>query len=395
MSQSASGPVAVRRPVEDRAWVDFAKGIAIVLVVLYHAALFLDEFDLAGGTVRLRNLLMFIPMPVFFFVAGLTARRMLTWSFRDLWRRRLLPLVYLYLLWSLVRVVFYLVVPHLRGSETAPTNPVNIALLPVLPTSSYWFIWALAIFTVVAWLLRAVPPAVQIALAGILAVLSTTPGLLDANNVGWDRVMQNLVFFLLAVYIPHWVYRVAARTRVWHVVVLAVLYAAIAVVLVALHASRVPGSVLVESAIAVAMTVGISVLLTRVPWLSFVTSLGRQSLQIYLLHLFIVALVLWIVAPFANYSLLLRFSAVLPFALAAIALIGSVLLARVLRRFTWLWVSPIRRRPRRMVVSPAAMPADEPVAVESPAGVEPSDAASARAEASPPTGGDATSDGGR
>jgi len=338
----AQPPAASARAVEDRGWVDFAKGVAIVLVVLYHSSLFLNELGLAGSTTRIRSLLLFIPMPVFFFIAGLTVRRMHTWSFPDLWRRRLLTFVYLYVLWSVIRVAFYLLVPHLRGSETDPLNPLNLLLLPVWPTSSYWFIWALAIFTLIAWLLRRVPGWVQIAAAGVLALVSTTPGLLDANNVGWDRVMQNLVFFLAAVFLPRVTYRLAARVRVWHAVVLVGAYSAVAVAVVAFHATRIPGVVLVESAIAVAATIAASALLTRVRWLGFVSSLGRHSFQIYLLHLFVVAIVLWAVSPIADYSLLLRSANALPFLLAAAALAISVLLFRLLRRFSWLWVSPFR-----------------------------------------------------
>ena len=350
------------RPAENRQWIDFAKGVAIVLVVLYHSSLFLDEFSLAGSTPRLRSVLMFFPMPVFFFIAGLTGRRMLTWSFPDLWRRRLLVLVYLYLLWSILRVLFYLVVPHLRGTERSPTDPLNFLLLPVWPTSSYWFIWALAVFTLLAWLLRRVPPAAQIAAAGLLAVASTTPGLLDANNVGWDRVAQNLVFFLLALFLTHPTYRLAARVRVWHAGALAVLYAGLAAGIVLLNASRVPGLVLLTSVVAVALAIAASTLLVRVRWLSFVSAIGRQSLPIYLLHLFVVALVLALVAPFADYGLLHRVANLLPFLLTAIALVASLYLLKPLRRVPWLWVSPFRARGLR--TRPRSRPNSTHVRVE-------------------------------
>ena len=338
---------AETRPAENREWIDFAKGVAILLVVLYHSSLFLDEFELAGSTPRIRSFLSFFPMPVFFFVAGLTARRMLTWSFPDLWRRRLLTLVYLYVLWSVIRVLFYLVVPHLRGTETAPTDPANILLLPIWPTSSYWFIWALAVFTLLAWLIRGVPPAVQIAAAALLAVSATTPGLLDTDNVGWDRVAQNFVFFLLAVFLPHATYRLAARVRVWHAIALAGVYAALALGIVYLQASRVPGLIFFASVVAVALGIATSTLLVRVKWLSFVSLIGRSSLHIYLLHLFIVALALALIAPFADYQPLQRVSNLLPFLLAAVAIVASLYLLRPLRRFPWLWVSPFRTRRRK------------------------------------------------
>ena len=329
---------------ENREWVNFAKGAAIILVVLYHSSLFLNDLGLAGSTPRLRLVLSYFPMPVFFFIAGLTARRMLTWNFKDLWRRRLLTLVYLYLLWSVIRVLFYLVVPHLRGTERSPTDLVNIALLPVWPTSSYWFIWALAIFTLLAWLLRKLPVPVQIGLAGALAVLSTTPEVLDLNNVGWDRVAANFIFFITAVYFPHAIYRLAARVRVWHAIVLVAAYIGLAVLLVPLHLSRVPGLILLESAVAVTMGVALATLLVRVKWLNFMNTLGQYSFQIYLLHLFLVAGALALLAPFAESPWLERAGNALPFLLAAIVLVASLYLAKLLRRFSFLWVSPFRKR---------------------------------------------------
>lgn len=329
---------------ENREWIDFAKGTAIALVVLYHAGLFLSEFDLADGTSGGRALLQFFPMPMFFFIAGLTGGRMLSWSFPELWRRRLLPLAYLYILWSGIRVLFYLVVPHLRGSEGSPTRPLNILLLPVWPTSSYWFIWALAIFILIAWLLRDVPPPVQLIGAALLAVAATTPGWLDTDNVGWDRVAQNLIFYLAALFIPHTVYRLAARVRVWHAALLLVAYFSIALTILLVGGSRIPGLVLVTSAVAVALGVAASTVLVRWRWLGFVSVLGQRSLQIYLVHLFVIAAAIALVAPFADVGLLRQFSSVLMFVLGAIALVASLYLPRLLRRFTWLWVSPFGRR---------------------------------------------------
>ncbi len=337
-------------PAENREWIDFAKGVAIILVVLYHCGLFLSELDLAEGTGRIRSLLNFYPMPLFFFVAGLTSRRMLDWSFPDLWRRRLLTLVYLYVLWSILRVAFYLVVPPLRGSERDPTDLLNIALLPVLPTSSYWFVWALAIFTLVAWLLRKVPPTVQVVGAALLAAAATTPWLLDTNNVGWDRVAQNLVFFLVALFIPRATYRFAARMTVWHALALAVLYVVLAVAIVMFGASRIPGVVLLECAVAVTLGIAASTVLVRFRALSFVSVLGRRSFQIYLVHLFLVALAVWALQPLADVETY-SFAKVAPYLLAAVVLALSVYTAKLLRPVTWLWVSPFRTRPKKKVAS--------------------------------------------
>lgn len=346
-----------------RAWIDFAKGTAIILVVLYHSSLFLSEVDLAGSTPRLRAFLSFIPMAVFLFIAGLTAARTVTWSFAQLWRRRLSGLIYLYLLWSALRVIFYLVVPHVRESERAPTDVLTIALVPIWPTSSYWFIWALALFALIAWLVRRVPVWLQLTLSGLLAVASSTPGLLDTNNVGWDRVFQNLFFFLIALYGASQLHQLVEKVRIWHVVVLAVAYVFMAILLIPFHGARIPGLVLVEGAIAIALTVSASTLLVRVRWLAFVSALGRASLTIYLIHVFVIALVVALVAPISASAPLVLLANFLPIGLAIIALGASLLLGRFLRRMTWLWVNPFRPRQHRRGPTPAA---DSPAAMASP-----------------------------
>lgn len=330
-----------------RVWIDFAKGAAIILVVLYHASLFLSEIGLAGSTPRLRAFLSFLPMAVFIFIAGLSARRSVGWSFPDLWRRRLAGLVYLYVLWSIIRVLFYLVVPHLRSTERSPTDLVTIILLPVWPTSSYWFVWALALLALIAWLVRLVPPPIQLACAGLLAIAFGTPGLLDSNNVGWDRVAQNLFFFLAAVYGAPKIHRLVAQVRYWHVAALALLYAVLAMLIIPLHLSRVPGLIFLEGNVAIALTVSASVVLARVRWLDFVSALGRASLVIYLLHLFVIASVVAVIAPLANDSFLMKFANLWPLVLAVIAIAVTLLLRRVLRRVSWLWVNPFRSRPFR------------------------------------------------
>ena len=334
---------------ENREWINFAKGAAIILVVVYHSSLFLNDLDLAGTTTRLRIVFSYFPMPVFFFIAGLTSRRMLTWKFKDLWRRRLLPLAYLYLIWSVLQVLFYLVVPYLRLTDTTPTDLLTIALLPVWPTSSNWFIWALAIFTLLAWLLRKVAVKIQIGLAAVVAILATTPNVLDFDNVGWDRVAANFFFFVVAIYFSHIAYRLAARVRIWHAVALVVAYCGLAVLLVPLHLSRLPGLVLVESTVAVAMGIALSTLLVRVKWLNFMNVLGQYSLQVYLVHVFLVAAALALIAPFAGAPWLESAANTLPFFLAAIVLVLSVYLAKFLRRYSFLWVSPFRKRKTKPV----------------------------------------------
>ena len=132
--------------------------------------------------------------------------------------------------------------------------------------------------------------------------------------------------------------------RVWHAVVLVVTYVGLAALLVLLHLSRIPGLILVESVVAVAMGVALATLLVRVKWLNFMNVLGQYSFQIYLLHLFLVAGALALLAPWAESVWLQRAGNALPFLLAAVVLVASLYLAKFLRRYSFLWVSPFRKR---------------------------------------------------
>jgi peptidoglycan/LPS O-acetylase OafA/YrhL len=127
---------------------------------------------------------------------------------------------------------------------------------------------------------------------------------------------------------------------------------------VPLHLSRVPGLILLESAVAVAMGVALATLLVRVKWMNFMNTLGQYSFQIYLLHLFLVAGALALLAPFADSPWLQRSGNFLPFLLAAIVLVASLYLAKILRRFSFLWVSPFRKRQAKAVPRQARLNGD-------------------------------------
>lgn len=92
-------------------WVDIAKGIAIVLVVFYHAVMFTAELGIANPWDRINTALDTFRMPLFFFMSGLMATRAVQLSYSLLFRRRMLRLLYLYVLWCTAQWLFFWVLP--------------------------------------------------------------------------------------------------------------------------------------------------------------------------------------------------------------------------------------------------------------------------------------------
>src|SRR5690606_29842341 len=178
------------------AWVDAAKGLSIVLVVLHHAVYFLDTSGLAPLPVVAGNeALASLRMPLFFLASGLFVAGPLAAPWRTLLHKRVAFFLWLYLLWTTIRFTFFATLVPEGVDPDDSANPLNVLLALVLPGPSMWFLYALALFSVVGKLLRPVPVAVQLAASGVLSAVAGA-GLLEIDS-RWVAICRFLFFFLL------------------------------------------------------------------------------------------------------------------------------------------------------------------------------------------------------
>jgi len=171
-------------------WADVARGLCIVLVVMMHSTVGVQQAMGAAGW--LNPMVEFAKpfrIPAFFLIAGLFFAPMLTRSWPDLIDRRLLRLVYVLALWSLLLFVA-------KGGFLALESLWQAAgwlLLALLePPSALWFIHALVLFSVAARLLVDLPGWLVLAAAATLH--------LAAPDTGWtavDEFASRFVFFVL------------------------------------------------------------------------------------------------------------------------------------------------------------------------------------------------------
>ncbi len=192
------------------AWADVAKGGCILLVLLWHVIvkdyLQIDwrlDVPVPGAWGTLGELLLPMRMPLFFTISGLFAASAVQRPWRSVARPRVARFLYLYGAWLMIHTAVLALAPDF------PTDRANdlgalVAQLTVTP-SNLWYLYALALYFVLAKALRRVRPAVLLAAAGTLSAVASA-GLVDTpgNRAG---LYQNLVFFLAGLHLRGYVLR--------------------------------------------------------------------------------------------------------------------------------------------------------------------------------------------
>ena len=266
-------------------WVDVARALAIVLVVLYHSALFVGDAGVVTFWNPLYKGLETFRMPLFFFVAGIFAHRLVSGSLRDLIRNRVAMLLWVYVFWSLIWEFAFTALPPLRMMTAGVPLWESVPRSLTWPTAGTWFLYALAAFFLMAWAIRWLPVTVQFILAGGLAVASAS-GWLVVHNGAFHNIALYFVYFLAAVHAGRWSVRIVGRTRLWHAVALLALFVTLSWADLELGLRAILGFRMVVSVAAIACGLTVAFQLARLPHTTWVRMLGRRTLPIYLLHLY-------------------------------------------------------------------------------------------------------------
>lgn len=187
---------------ERLAWADTTRGLGVLAVVLFHVLIWNYEGLVASSAVaglwdQVGSSLGRVRMPILFALAGLLAQSGLLRGWRSGSARvRLVSNGYLYAVWVLLYAGFFALLAQPDFPHSIDTLG-QLALQAVLPTTTLWFLFALAIYPVVLVALRAL----RVPWWGIL-LLATAAWFVAANLrviLFGDALLQNFVFFALGV----------------------------------------------------------------------------------------------------------------------------------------------------------------------------------------------------
>lgn len=188
------------------AWVDYAKGWSILLVVSMHSALGVGlALDQAGWLHPVVAFAKPFRMPDFFLVAGLFLGSALNWPLRRYLDRKVVHFIYFFVLWTFI----ILLVKSGGLGLTDPRTFLSAFLWAIVdPYSSLWFVQLLPLLFVAARLLRVLPPVAVIVAASALHLLAARfpeggQYAMGSNMTGWmtiDTFSLFAVYFLIGHY---------------------------------------------------------------------------------------------------------------------------------------------------------------------------------------------------
>ncbi|MBN8970264.1 MAG: acyltransferase family protein [Rhizobiales bacterium] len=327
-------------------WVDYAKGICIVMVVMMHSTLGVEAATGQHGFMHL--VVAFAKpfrMPDFFLISGLFLARVIDRDWRTYLDRKVVHFAYFYVLWVAIQFAFK--APSFAAEQGL--GHVGYLYLEsfIEPFGTLWFIYLLPIFFVVTKATRRIPA---------LMIWSAAAALeMSHLSTGWtviDEFAARFVYFYSGYLFANYVFALAdhARNRPALALLALAIWAVTDAVLVYTGLSEWPVISLVLGFAGACAIITTGTLLARAKWLDGLRYCGEHSITIYLAFFLPMA---------ATRTLLLKTHlitdiGVISLIVTTIGVIGALLIWWSVRntRFNFLferpdafWIAPKKLRP--------------------------------------------------
>lgn len=326
----------------DVLWINTLKGACILLVVLHHVIITTLEPSMlylsSGGWVAkiwhyFNQIISPLRMPAFFFVSGLLAINAInkkSWS--DIFTKKIGNLFYLYLLWGVLQWIFIKGIitkfAHQQLSDSVNSaysdSMVDFLFNLVTAMTSLWYLYALAGYFFISKVFKKYK--------GLVLIVAIVLNYLSVFGVfsGWGvtSLAQNIIFFVLGVFYSGAIIQLAKFNMRNFVLWLIVTLFAVLNMYFGFYKN------VFMSVIAIIFAIIICELFNSLFNMSWLNWIGRNTLQIYVIHrVFIEALGLGVLflgvnLHFFDYKAFsFLYSLLFPFFAVSICTIASI--------FTW------------------------------------------------------------
>lgn len=313
-----------------------ARGITIVLVVLFHAQLIVT----AGGWSfapywRIVALLSYVLMPLFFVLAGISMSRVLRRDKAEVFLvGRATTYLYLYWAWTIINCAADVLLRFFTDELSFELLPEFLVSL-VLPRDTLWFLYALAAYVMVVRVMIRLPRVAQLGAALALAAL---PNFIDMR-FETAGLFGNFFFFLVGLTFKRELTALYGRNPWIGSAAAGILYLALVAGALLSGVVRAPIFNEVAGFVGVAMFIFASHLLAMTPLGPVLGTLGRSTLEIYLIHNILMETAWAIVRPTLSAQSAVV-GIVAPAALGLIGVAGALVARRALRGVPGLFGAP-------------------------------------------------------
>lgn len=262
-------------------WVDYAKGWCILLVVMMHSTLGLEQALGADGWLGA-----FVAwarpfrMPDFFLIAGLFLYRTIDRDWPVFLDRKVLHFVYFYALWLVIQCLFKCwgsFEDGLAGAALGFAGHLATALYE--PLGTLWFIYLLPMFFVLTKLVRHMPAALVFLVAAMLQSLN-----LKTGYTVIDETAARYVYFFTGYAASPFIFQAAEKVRrtIWPTALALIPWGLINGWAVISGAAVLPGISLLLGFAGAGAVIVLAVLLARLDILHWLRFMGSRSIVIYL-----------------------------------------------------------------------------------------------------------------
>lgn len=188
-------------------WVDTAKGLSIILVVMMYSAYNTGEYT--GGVGFLHYVIGFATpfrMPEFFLISGLFLSQVIDRPWRRYIDRRVVHYLYFYVLWAVISIGLKIGI----FSRDPAGMLHDLAMAVVQPYGVLWFIYMLAVFGLAARGLRALAAPHWIVIAVAAALQMWAP---QSDSYALTQFAAYFVFFYLGFVLAPSIFRLVEWTQ--------------------------------------------------------------------------------------------------------------------------------------------------------------------------------------
>jgi fucose 4-O-acetylase-like acetyltransferase len=265
-------------------WVDYAKGIGILLVVYGHVLIGVYDADigLSDNLYKIQHGIIYgFHMPLFFFLSGLFVEKWRQRNFVLALKQKTISLLYPYFLWALIQGGIMVVLSTYTNNKLKWTELLR---LPIDPYAQFWFVYDLFFMFLLYYGLR------KIMNTKLLFLFSLIIFIISPYFENWeiDRIGFHFIFFVAGSVLMRFdIQRITNQVNKRIVILMILVLVLTNIIYLSFEFSFVGEHMynLILAPVGIIFTLVLSVLLSKKRGFYVLKFLGEKSMPIYLVHI--------------------------------------------------------------------------------------------------------------